>query len=237
MKPLKALKISEWETPASSYPEERVGNFRIGKHVYEKGARSYNGIDGYRMFYAENPLTLTTLQEFRGEKWNTWMVDAPTDYKAMQKYAEVSYGKVLTTGLGLGLVVHELCKNESVTEITVVEKSREVVTLVGKHLPLDNRITIKLDDFWKFIELDDSKWDFILVDLWVFHENDKHIKLYKEEVIPASKILKKKYPEARVIFHAFAGMPSLEEISTVLLSGKDVNHLIYGLSEPLTIGG
>jgi len=217
----------EWDTPASSYQEEQTGNYRIGKHVYRRGLYSYHGMDGCAYFTAKNPLTLTTLREFRENEWHTWMVDSPPDYRAMEKYAEKAYGHVLTTGLGL--VTHELCKNDRVESITIIERSQSVIKLVQKHLPKDNRIEVVCEDFWKFIEQNDPKWDTLIVDLWVFTGHERQIQIYEEEIIPANKVLRAKYPEAQIIFHAFAGMPTMEEVNRVQRMGGNTDPLIYGL--------
>ena len=141
------LVLDNWVTPASAYPEEQIANYSIGRRTLEKGSHRYYGMDGYDSFTVENSIELTTLNELRMGKWNTWMLDSPTDYRAMQKYAKRAYGRVLTTGLGLGLLVHELCKNSKITSITVVEISQPVFVLVRKHLPVDSRIEVILEPF------------------------------------------------------------------------------------------
>ena len=142
---IKALEITEWKTPATDYNVRQVGNYRIGKHTYQPGFYAYHGIDGYAIFSIKRPLRMTSLMELRANNlgmlhWKEWMVDIPTDYRAMQKYAERAYGRVLTSGLGLGLVTHELCKNDKVESITVVEISPSVIEFVKGYLPPDPRI-------------------------------------------------------------------------------------------------
>jgi len=230
-----ALRIKEWETPASNYLEEQNGNHRIGKFIYEKGFRSLCGIDGFHYFYATNSLTLTTLSEFRNNKWCMWMLDSPPDYRAMQKYAETAYGNVLTTGLGLGLVVHELCKNSKVTRITIVEQSLEVIALVKKYLPDDSRIEVCCDDFWHFVKHNSSEQDSLIVDLWVWRGYQKQLGIYKDEILPAHDLLRSKYPKAKIVFHSFAGMPTLEQIGAAERNGENAGELIYGLGKKETV--
>lgn len=228
----RTLELNGWRTVASSYQEEQAENFCIGRHIYKPGHYKYPGMDGYRFFRAVEPITITTLREFRQGEWNTWMVDTPPDYRAMQKYAERASGRVLTTGLGLGLIVHELCENDKVEDITVVERSPSVITLIQKYLPQDDRISLECDDFWRFVMLDDTTWDDIVVDLWVFHNLDMQIEYYLKEVVPLSKQLGKKYPDSRIVFHGFAGMPTKEDIIKSRMGGDvHTNELIWGLKD------
>ena len=238
---VRALELDEWQTPATDYQVEQLGNYRLAKHIYQPGLYVYHGMDGYSLFVAKKPLISTTLMELRPNRlgtlrWKEWMVDSPTDYRAMQKYAENSYGNVLTTGLGLGLVTHELCKNDKVDSVTVVEISPEVINLISKYLPDDKRINVIQSDFWKFIEQDESQWDIMIVDLWVFWGLEQQLAMYKDEILPASEKLKSKYPETQMFFHGFAGMPTLEKLDEVTFNGDDTNPmvidpLIYGLGE------
>ncbi len=221
--------LDNWVTPATAYPEEQVANYCIGKHTLDKGSHRYYGMDGYDSFTVENPIELTALKELRNGEWKTWMLDSPTDYRAMQKYAKRAYGRVLTTGLGLGLLIHELCKNDKVKSITVVEISPPVFVLVRKYLPEDGKIEVVVDNFWKFIFLDDSKWDTIIVDLWVFSRIGEQMEQYRADIVPANKQLRAKYPEAQILFHGFAGLPTLEQLDRDVLNRKDTEELIYGL--------
>ena len=233
---VKVLELSEWNTPASNYQIAQVGDYRIGKHTYKPGLYAYHGMDGYTLFTVKKPIEATTLLQRREQRlsWREWMVDSPTDYRAMQIYAEKAYGKVLTCGLGLGLVTHELCKNSQVESITIVEISPSVIELISGYLPIDSRINIICEDFWKFIDRDNSQWDVIIADIWVYWGLEQQLDMYKKEIIPASERLKNKYPEAQIVFHGFAGMPTLDELNEVIANGDETNPmvidpLIYGL--------
>ncbi len=230
MQDLKVLTLTEWKTPVSQYEEETAGKCRIDKHLI-KGFYNYNGIEGNTFVLAKNNLALTRLSEFRDGKWCTWMVDSPADYRAMQIYANRARGKVLTTGLGLGILVHELCKNDRVESVTVVELQQDVIDLISKHLPNDSRITIIQDDFWNFVADDNTAWDTIVVDLWVFTDTARQLEIYRNEIVPAVEILSQKYPDSNIVFHAFAGMPSEGEIAECERAGDNVGFLVYGLQE------
>lgn len=228
---IQVLEMNKWETPASRYEKKVVGDYMLHKKTNKSGYYAYHGIDGYTMLYVRYPYQTTILMQQREGRlsWREWMVDSPTDYRAMQKYAEAATGRVLTTGLGLGLVTHELCKNPTVTDITVVEISPNVVELVSGYLPHDERIHIIVDDFWKFVEKDRETWDCIIVDIWVYYGREQQIEQYVKEIVPANVRLREKYPTAKLFFHGFAGMPTLDELEKTERAGDDTNPLIYGL--------
>lgn len=225
------MELEEWKTPASDYQMKQVGDCRIAKYTFQVGYYPYHGIDGYTFFSVKKPLICTTLLQKKegGLGWREWMVDSPTDYRAMQIYARKAYGKVLTTGLGLGLVTHELCKNDRVESITIVELNPNVIELIQGYLPNDPRIKIVNQDLWEFIKEDNTRWDCMIVDIWVYWGRGQQIELYKQEIIPYSKMLSSKYPEAQITFHGFAGMPTLPQLEEALTKGEDTDKLIYGL--------
>lgn len=196
------LDIDSWETPASAYPEERVGDYRIVKQVRAPGRYLYHH-DGYGVYRATQPLSITHLQELRDGHWQTWMVDSPRDYRSMQKYAERASGRVLTSGLGLGLLVHELWKNPAVETVTVVENNPAVMALTGKHLPRHPRLELEWGDFWQFIVCDDREWDWVIVDIWVYTGFERYSELLQQEVLPMEAHLQARYPAAKLAFHGF----------------------------------
>lgn len=65
----------------------------------------------------------------------TWMVDDPPHALGMLDHATYYRGRVLVAGLGLGLVLHALAALPAVTDVLVVERSPDVIALVGPHLP------------------------------------------------------------------------------------------------------
>ena len=59
-----------------------------------------------------------------------WMGYEPTKevtFRQLKAEIELAYGHCVTTGLGLGLKEVSLAKKESVTKITIIEQSQEVV--------------------------------------------------------------------------------------------------------------
>lgn len=203
------LKLASWHTPATDYLEKEEGNFRIHRKPYIRGTYEMYGIDNYIFFEVTKPIPVTTLQERRGKRWYQWMVDDPPHWRAMEIYAEHSKGKVLTTGLGLGLILQAMKNNRNIESITVVERSKEVVRLVEPYLPILPEFVIILDDFHEFLRTDLTPWDTIVVDLWVAHGADEKLGIYYHEVLPMAVDLAVRYPKASITFHGF---PTVSDI-------------------------
>lgn len=143
--------INKWHTPASDYREQtivqttsRAGGtqptYRIHKSKLRKGyCYACQGVGGIDYINVDKQVPITHLQQFDGKKWRDWMVDDPPCWWSMQAYARQSYGRVLTTGLGLGLYIHALLDEErkhpgKIRRVTVVERSADVIDLLSVHL-------------------------------------------------------------------------------------------------------
>ena len=210
-----SLAYSSWHTPATDYPRRQVGDFRIADYRYVKGYYNMSGLLDNALFRAAKPLTITDLQERRNGKWHTWMVDDPPHWEAMKFYASKAVGRVLTTGLGLGLVIHALDENKAVESIAVIERSQDVIDLVGDLVPLS--VIIK-DDFYDYMAATSDQYDTCIIDLWTASGVASKMKAYGEAIQTMFQV-QHKWPGAKVFFHGF---PSLcEEIWPMSESTKD----------------
>ena len=132
MKPVhKLCKLKAWSTPASLYPDGKVGKARLKTAHYTRGQYQCYGIKGFDFFQAVRPLPIKSLQV----AGKTWMVDDPPHWWAMEEHATFYRGHVVVAGLGLGLIVHTLAACPDVERVTVVEVEPDVITLVQPHLP------------------------------------------------------------------------------------------------------
>jgi len=108
-----------------------------------------------------------------------WMTDNIQERSMMYNTAKISKGKVLAAGLGLGVYL-QFClhlNNDSITEITVVEKSEKVIDLIVPNLLLKlgdkaKKIKIVHDSFENFIVNTKEKYDTIYIDI----HGDVHLK-------------------------------------------------------------
>lgn len=113
-----------------------------------------------------------------------WMSVTPNEINTMKEPIEKSFGRVLTFGLGLGYFSYMSALKESVTNVTIVEKDKNVIDLFNKHiLPKfknKEKITIINMDAYEFLnkKMSDNDYDFVFVD--IYHDAGDGLEVYKK---------------------------------------------------------
>jgi len=100
------------------------------------------------------------------KKSETVMTDTPMEIRSNMYFVAAAHGKVLIAGLGLGLVLISIQDKEDVESIYVVEIHKEIIDLVAKRLPLNNKVRIIQADIFKFNLRRGVKLDTIYFDIW-----------------------------------------------------------------------
>jgi len=107
------------------------------------------------------------------EKNGIWMSDYPIEQYQHDELLKDMKGNVLVGGLGLGYAATFLCLRKHVTSVTVIEKSSEVIKLVGKHLLKDQaerkKLTIICEDLFAYLQkIKDIHftYDYGFYDIW-----------------------------------------------------------------------
>lgn len=166
------------EMRATDVPEGTSGNWEIRKRdhpawmMLERGKAPALGTVLLCM-------TRETLNHDHGE---VVMVDHAVELKTHLEFIAVARGRVLITGLGLGCVVRGALQNPRVEKITVVERDRHVLKLVGPYLPPEVRIIEA--DVRDWIEHSDETFDYAWHDLWRDVERgDPHLHIMHSEVM------------------------------------------------------
>lgn len=75
------------------------------------------------------------------------MEDTPFELRTHLGFVMQAHGRVLVTGLGLGCVLRGLLSNPAVQHITCIENSRDVLKLVGAHMPRERLTILEADAF------------------------------------------------------------------------------------------
>lgn len=65
----------------------------------------------------------------------TFMNDTSFEHVTNAELVRHAHGRVLIAGLGIGMVLWPIAAKHDVTEIVVIEKSPDVIALVGDHVP------------------------------------------------------------------------------------------------------
>lgn len=111
-----------------------------------------------------------------------WMLITPNEIETMDKVINEVKGNILTYGLGLGYFPYMVSLKDNVSNITIVEKDKNVIRLFEKYiLPqfiYKNKITIINDDAFNYEVNRKQKYDYIFTDLW--HDVGDGLSLYKK---------------------------------------------------------
>jgi hypothetical protein len=106
------------------------------------------------------------------EDGNEWMTLTPVDMDTSQDAIREARGKVITFGLGLGYFAFHASEKEEVSEVTVIEKSPDVIRLFREvllpHFPHKEKIHIIEGDAFRYAEEEMPRvgYDFAFVDTW-----------------------------------------------------------------------
>ncbi len=94
------------------------------------------------------------------------MSDVDSELVEHLRLIDVAHGRVLITGLGLGLLPVALLATGRVTHIDIVEIERDVIDLVWPHIE-DERMSIHHADAYKW-DAQGQEWDYAWHDLLYF---------------------------------------------------------------------
>jgi hypothetical protein len=112
------------------------------------------------------------------------MSNTPDELRDFRYFLSKASGSILINGLGLGVLVQGLLNKPEVTEITVIEKSIDVIKLVGPHYLKDSRVTIINECCFDYSPPKGKRYNFIWHDIWDYITSDN---------LPEMKKLHRKY--------------------------------------------
>ena len=100
------------------------------------------------------------------------MTLTPVDLDTSDEAIDKAHGKVITFGLGLGYYAYMVSEKESVTSVTVIEKSERLISFFKRHIlpqfPHAEKIRIINADAFEYAEreMPREKFDVAFVDTW-----------------------------------------------------------------------
>lgn len=110
--------------------------------------------------------------------------NTPDEISDFRRFVYRAKGSILVNGLGLGVLLKALLGKPDVTDITVIEKSNDVIKLVSETYLKDNRVTIINADAFEYKPPKDKKYDAVWHDIWDYICGDN---------LPEMKKLHRKY--------------------------------------------
>lgn len=115
-------------------------------------------------------------------RYDEVMNDTYAELALHERFVRAGTGRVLITGLGMGLLPSALLLKPEVTRIDIVELESDVIGLVRPHLN-DERVHIHHADAFKFEPAPGTIWD------WAWHD----LLYWDLTVAPSVAILKQRY--------------------------------------------
>lgn len=106
------------------------------------------------------------------------MSNTPMEERTNSDFVCSAHGKVLIGGLGIGMILLAIQDREEIAEITVIEKNKEVIDLVGSQLPLNSKVKIVNADVFDYVP--ETKYNTIYMDIW----NTINTEIYEEQMFP-----------------------------------------------------
>lgn len=159
-----------------SIPNVKEGRWELKKESYP----AYRGVIANDMILADSFREIPPLGFFKEEfefpavleDGNEWMTLTPVDLDTSDEAIDRAHGKVVTFGLGLGYYAYMVSEKDTVDSITVVEKSRDVISLFEKYvLPQfshPEKVRIVNADAFEYAEniMPSEYFDVAFVDTW-----------------------------------------------------------------------
>lgn len=94
------------------------------------------------------------------------MSNTPAEIHDHAEVCRKCQGRVLMCGLGLGMALHQLCIEERVSEIVVIERESEIIDMLAPAFP-EKKVTFVHGNAFKPTEIGlDGEFDTMFFDIW-----------------------------------------------------------------------
>jgi hypothetical protein len=145
-----------------SIPEGQSGVWRVETFTVSESEAKFENLRA--MFGGGRPIAAGRYTRLmRGG----YLVMSDTPAEMRDHYVPVlqAKGSVLITGLGLGMVAAAILRRDGVADVTVIEKSPDVIALVAPHMS-DPRLTIIEADAYTWRPPKGKRYDVVWHDIW-----------------------------------------------------------------------
>jgi hypothetical protein len=150
-------------------PKGESSDYKIKKFIVsEEDSR----LDSMRSFTFSNRGRYTPAGEYtsltcRGE---IIMSDTPNEIRDHHEAVRMAKGSVLINGLGIGMVLQAVLEKPEVTDVTVIELSPDVISLVGKHYQdkYGSRLQIINANTFEWTPPKGKRYGMVWHDIWTY---------------------------------------------------------------------
>lgn len=170
----KEIKSNEFTPMHQIIPVKKSGKFGIEhKKITKEDVKSAELRSIFsQSFYPPKVGTATILYKKSDRSYrNHDVIMSDTEYeKITNNYVmRISGGNVLIAGLGIGMILLPMLKKSSVKKIIVVEREKDIINLVYKHIKkfdTENKLELIHDDINNVEFKKGTKFDVIYFDIW-----------------------------------------------------------------------
>jgi len=182
-------------------PEGKSGKFSVSVEFKAAGTRLpvvsmrnalFMGLKA-TVLTLDEPIGVHTLKESGA---GTWMSSLPQEVEQHTRQLAKMRGKVLVGGLGLGLAVGLLDRNPNVAKVVVVERSKDVIKLVGAHLP-KGKVSVIQADIYQYLHHARNfgvEFNSVFLDTWC----PTGERVLEEDVMPLRRLCQGIVPNHRI---------------------------------------
>lgn len=107
------------------------------------------------------------------------MSNTPMEIRTNSRFMFLAEGHILINGLGLGMVLVEILKKDSVKSISIIEKNEEVLSLVAPTYQKDKRIKFVNTDALEYKAEKGIIFDYVWHDIWTYICSDNLPEMHK----------------------------------------------------------
>jgi hypothetical protein len=164
-----ALQSVRATVPPSTVPEGQLGPWRIERFSIEDGENLLIPAMRSMTMGARDYTPPGTYTRLVHNERGVIMSDTLDECEDLLPLVQAVKGRVLITGLGLGIAVDAVLRKPEVSFVTVIEKHKRIVHLVGGHLTdLHGTETLEIirDDAFIWKPPRGVRWDYAWHDIW-----------------------------------------------------------------------
>jgi hypothetical protein len=147
-------------------PEGTSGDWSVARFTVSEAEAKFSALRAaIKGEHAVPAGTYTALRYGGRTSGEIVMSDTPGEMRDHLEPVYRARGHVLINGLGLGMVLAAVLRKPAVTQVTVVELSKDVIQLVAPHY-VDPRLTIVHADAFKYTPPRGSRYEVVWHDIW-----------------------------------------------------------------------
>jgi hypothetical protein len=148
-------------------PDGLSGNWRVETFTVSEQEASFNNIRSMFSF-SSRPIKPGTYKRLMRNR-TVVMSNTPSeimDHLEFIRRAKRKGGHILINGLGLGVCLSAILESDNVGKVTVVEKSQDVINLVGPRFNDDHRVEIINSDCFNYKPPKGVSYTCVWHDIW-----------------------------------------------------------------------